>query len=173
MTQKKQQPDVFAILAETPLSGLIESLQTGKFQPPPDDPIGEKETVIGELTYAEKALWSATEILKEKANFIANTNDEMVEESKRKGENVDELQVFLNKSEHEATAKMFDSLVAVMWHSIKKRLGAPAQKADAIGIRNGYQLVSLPSDMDEAFVEMLTSGRGRLAMMAMLAGCGE
>ena len=155
MAQEKQASEIIAILAETPLAVLIESLQTGKFQPPPDDPVEEGEKIIGEMTDVEKSIHSACVILDNRAAEIAELNNRMVEDAKRTGADVDELQVFLNKAEHEATVEMIKGLSAVLWHSIRKRIGAPAKECDGIGIRDGYKIVSYESDEHDVFARAI------------------
>lgn len=118
--------------------------------PPPDDPIGEKEIVIGELTDTEKAIWSATSSLADKAKVIADSNNQMVDEAFSKGEKVDELQVFINKAEVEATVAICKGLSNLLWYTVKKRLGSATMKGGGIAVKSGYQIVSLPSDMNDA-----------------------
>lgn len=179
MTQKQEEVNVLAVLAETPLAGFIDSLKTGLYLPPPEVPVAMHETVVGELNDFEKSLWSATSGLQEKARNIADTNNEMVDEAKRHGVKVDELKVFISEAEFEATTLLLTGLSELLWYTVKKRLGAEVMNVGGLGIRAGYQLVTFPPNNDhemEMFAEMLMGGggrRGNMVMRAMLGGLGR
>lgn len=171
MTKEKisKETEVLAVLSETPLAGFINALRTGEFQPPPDEPIAPNETLIGELTDIEKAMYSATVLLKKQAKAIAIANNTMVKEADRKGEKVDDLQVFLNKAEHEATTTMYQGILELLWCTIEKRIGAPIMMAGSFGIRNGFQLVSFRSQQQDVGKMFTGVGVGGLMLAKMLA----
>ncbi len=144
--------EVLSILSkETQLTDLIECLQSGKLKHEPDEKITEDETVIGELTETEKALFSALEALCKKAEFIADENNEMVSKAHKNGEDLNEFQIFMNKSEYQATMDMGEALKSALWLSILKRIDIQACENDRvqIGIRKGNQLVSFNSTIKE------------------------
>lgn len=64
--------DLSALQAETPLGLVNEVLFKGKFAPAPKKPVAKDETVIGELTLFEKAIYTAVRI-------ITDTNNTMIE----------------------------------------------------------------------------------------------
>jgi hypothetical protein len=167
----KTDAEILAILNETPLAGLINALRTGEFGTPPNG-VASHETVIGELTNSEKAIWSALELLRKKAKEIGDTNNAMIEEAEQKGEEVDNLQVHLNKAEHEATTAMLCGLKEMMWYLIKKHVGIPAMEADALGIRDGFKLVIFSSDHVEmeTLFKMLMGSKGDLMTLQEMFG---
>lgn len=149
--EKNQKNDVLEILFEQiPLAKLIEVLQTGKFHPSPDDPVNEKEEVLGEFTDTEKAFWSAIHFLETKAKEIADSNNQMVEEALKNGREIDKIKVVLNKSEHEVVSSSLQLVHNVFWHSLHKRFTSEKTiEAGGIAIRSGYRVVSYcPNDSD-------------------------
>jgi hypothetical protein len=141
--QTKTDAEILAILNETPLAGLINSLRTGEFGAPLDG-VAPHETVIGEMSNTERAIWSALEPLRKKAEEIADTNNAMVVEAKQKNKAVDNLQVYLYKAEYEAITAMQHGLEKMMWLLLKKRVGNLVMEAPAFGIRSEFQLITRP-----------------------------
>lgn len=159
----KKSTEVLSILAkEILLTELITCLQTGEIHNgPKDEPLTEDETVIGELTDTEKAIFSALTILQEKSESIAKSNNQIVAEAEKKGEEFDKAQALLNKAECNAIVKMGEGLKAAMWFSIQKRFGASIFESDGIRIKNGYKIVTFESEFDD-LTEMLKEALGLL-----------
>lgn len=108
---------------DTALYPVNQCILTGDFAPPPDEKIGENETVVGELTLYEKALYTAVTKLTQGVNGLID----------RPGDSY-ALRIAKGRENHAA-------LEAILWASIKNRLDADALADGHIGIRDNYVLV--------------------------------
>ncbi len=134
--------DLLALQAGTLLALISEVLLKGEFVPAPEEPVADHEKVIGELTLFEKAIYTAKK-------SIVDDNNAMVREIESRGEEPDKLEVIKNKIDYKA-------LNALFWACIKNRLGTVTLDPDAIGVWEGYKIVSF-SLPDNPFLRMLAS----------------
>jgi hypothetical protein len=155
----KKSDEVLSILAnDILLADLIDCLQTGKLHPgSEDESMHANETVVGELTETEKSLFSALNILTDKVESIANTNNQMVNECRNKGEKINKGEVYRNKTEVRATTKMIEGLSEVLFFLIRKRLGDPAYEADGLRIKKGFKIVTFNADHSDHLQMILQS----------------
>ena len=92
-------------------------------------------------------------LLAEKADAIADSNNDMVDEA-GPGE-LDDLKVHLNKVAYEAVTALANGVNSLLWYYVKKRLGVSTMGVGGIGIREGYKIVSFPQDPVRALHELL------------------
>lgn len=159
--------DVVAVLKESSLSGLIQIMESGQFEPAPEQGVNDGENIVGELTLFEKALYTLRNRTGDRANELARENNDMV--MSKNGE-VDRDVVKSNKLAHSAVSRMYKALDKLFWASINGRIPAAAESS-AVGIRANYQIVAFESEDDGISLGDLLgsgSGRGMTAVVSIL-----
>mgnify|MGYP007083596310 CR=1 FL=1 len=142
--------EIIAILSETPMGHIISALRTGLYPDNHQNPAVEaNETVIGELTSAERALHQAAATLVARHHAIAGRNNQMVHDALQAGQEIDHLQVFLNQAEAEAMDALIAGCSKCVWFLIKNRFGETTMHADGIGIKECDQIVIRPETDEE------------------------
>lgn len=112
---------------ENTLLGQVNAiLESGEFDKPEEE-IQEEETVLGEMTAYEKALFTAF-------NKSIDKHNELVDKVRAGEADEDDLAL---------THYTCDSLKSLFWTSIKHRLGKPATEPDGLGVRNGWEIVAM------------------------------
>lgn len=148
--------EIIAILSETPMGHIISALRTGLYPDNYQNPAVEaNETVIGELTSAERALHQAAATLIARHHAIANRNNQMVHDALQAGQEIDCLQVFLNKAEAETVEALINGCSECVWFLIKNRFGETTMHADSIGIKECDQIVIRPKTDEEDLTSLL------------------
>jgi hypothetical protein len=113
---------------KTPLGLVNEIFAKQEFVCPTEDPVEEKEAIIGTLTDYEKAIALA-------ANIVRDRHNKVVDDQKIKPESEIILQLMLDK-------KTYNLLNDLLWVSVKTRLGRAALDPDNIGFRKDWKIVS-------------------------------
>lgn len=113
---------------KTPLGLVNEIFAKQEFVCPTEDPVEEKEVIIGTLTDYEKAIALA-------ANIVRDRHNKVVDDQKIKPESEIILQLMLDK-------KTYNLLNDLLWVSVKTRLGRVALDPDNIGFRKDWKIVS-------------------------------
>lgn len=113
---------------KTPLGLVNEIFAKQEFVCPTEDPVEQKETVIGTLTDYEKAIALA-------AKIVSDRHNKVVDDQKIKPESEIILQLMLDK-------KTYNLLNDLLWVSVKTRLGRVALDPDNIGFRKDWKIVS-------------------------------
>jgi hypothetical protein len=113
---------------KTPLGLVNEIFAKQEFVCPTEDPVEEKEAIIGTLTDYEKAIALA-------ANIVRDRHNKVVDDQKIKPESEIILQLMLDK-------KTYNLLNDLLWVSVKTRLGRVALDPDNIGFRKDWKIVS-------------------------------
>lgn len=116
--------------SETILNLVNAIYQKGDFTSFNGEEVETNEIVIGELFDYEKAIVIA-------AGQIQKRHNNLIEEEIETEEDGDYVQNFLDKSIHEAYS-------ALLWSSIRHRLGTLAFKNENIGIRKNWKIVAVP-----------------------------
>jgi hypothetical protein len=132
---EKGMHDLFKAQAETPMVLANDSFLSGNFAAPPEQGISEGETVIGELTDFEKALYTA-------ADIVGDAHDHLLKRAKALGRLDTETQEALRQAK-----RSYDIMAYLLWASIEKRLGSRA-----LGIRAGYKVVCVPESRERDFL---------------------
>jgi hypothetical protein len=113
---------------KTPLGLVNEIFAKQEFVCPTEDPVEEKEAIIGTLTDYEKAIALA-------AKIVSDRHNKVVDDQKIKPESEIILQLMLDK-------KTYNLLNDLLWVSVKTRLGRVALDPDNIGFRKDWKIVS-------------------------------
>lgn len=113
---------------KTPLGLVNEIFAKQEFVCPTEDPVEEKEVIIGTLTDYEKAIALA-------AKIVSDRHNKVVDDQKIKPESEIILQLMLDK-------KTYNLLNDLLWVSVKTRLGRVALDPDNIGFRKDWKIVS-------------------------------
>lgn len=140
--QNKSDQEILNVLAETPLASLIFHMKSGKFVDfIHEEVVGQDETVIGELTLFEKALFSA-------ANEQADNLNKMAEAHNARASTMMKEEIKKNKDAYCIEYEMHESLMGTLWVSIRKRL-PQAATTDSIGIRKGFLIVDIKREEED------------------------
>lgn len=131
-------------LKGTLLQDLFEVMDSGDFIEP-ENPVTEEETVIGEMTGLEKALYT----------LVETRNKPFSEHCAHGCEECPPEKIFEIHGERE----FLQNLINIMWHSIKGRIPA-AKKASAIGVRKDFAVVAMPEPEDTTLELAILLGIG-------------
>ncbi len=129
--------DLKEMQAETILGPINEILESGKFENPEQE-TGEGDTVIGEMTDYEKAIWtvlsrtvgSFRKMVENLPDNPEEANDEDVEKTRRLKEKIEALKDFF-------------------WASLRHRLGEVSYQGAGIGVRSDFQIVTMAETEEE------------------------
>lgn len=124
------------IALHEPMATVCSFLLKGNFTDP-ETPVKEGEVVIGALNRFEKALYSAK-------GKIAASQKERIEREREAFKEHDHSLCISNRESYEALEKL-------LWANIESRLRETGCNIQNIGLRKGYEIVSLPqADADNA-----------------------
>lgn len=129
--------------AETILASVNEILESREFIKPEQE-LGDGDTVIGEMTDYEKAIWTAfsssVDFLKAMVEKLPDDLDESVVDELKK------VKVLNDKT---------DALKNFFWASLRHRLNEACYQASGIGVRSNFEIVALTEAEGESFLTHL------------------
>ena len=153
--------DFLQLTKGTLVASILECLASGNYVASPEEPVVDGETIIGELTDLEKAIYSVRDQIADSHNeWARSVNGSIIPGTK------EFMKLRANKERHEIVDRL-------LWLIIKDRLGDIARECDGIALRQGYKITTTGSDMMEALSSLASLFESIQSCDGNCVNCGD